>query len=77
MIQIAMSVSEIPIKIVNILECFSARILATISWCRGTRLRTLQKRPLMAQTVAMKIFRIRCVRLSMGGNGYNISEHLA
>lgn len=53
-IQTAIAISEIPIKMVNNLEWSVSKILPTISWCRGTRLSTLQKSPFAIQTVAMK-----------------------
>ena len=53
-IQIAITVSESPIKIVNNREWSFPKIVATICSCRGTRLSTLQKSPLANQTTAMK-----------------------
>jgi len=53
-IQMAITISESPIKSVSSLACSSPKILATICWCRGTMLSTLQKSPLINQTVAIK-----------------------
>lgn len=52
-IQIAITISESPIKTVNGLEYSSPKILATICSCRGTRFSTLQTGPLASQTVAI------------------------
>jgi hypothetical protein len=53
-IQIAITISESPIKIVRSREWLLAKILETICSCLGTRLRTLQKSPLTIQTKEMK-----------------------
>ena len=52
--QIAIIISESPIKMVNNLEFSSPKILATISSCLGTRFSTLQTRPFASQTKAIK-----------------------
>ena len=53
-IQTAMAISEKPIAFVNIVACSCPKITATISWCLGTRFRTLQTRPLMSQMEARR-----------------------
>jgi hypothetical protein len=53
-IQIAITNSASPINFVNKPEWASPRILDTISWCLGTKFRSLQKRPLIIQTVAIR-----------------------
>ncbi len=53
-IQIAIIISDSPIKIVKTLEYWSPKILATICSCLGTRFSTLQNRPLISQTIAIK-----------------------
>lgn len=53
-IQIAIAISETPIAFVKRPAWSMPNILATISWCRGTRFSTLQKSPLAIQTVAMR-----------------------
>ena len=53
-IQTAIPISATPIRNVRDLACSLPKILVTISWCRGTRFRTLQISPLTIQTVAMK-----------------------
>ena len=52
-IQIAIAISETPIAFVKRPACWLPNIRATISWWRGTRFSTLQKSPLVIQTVAM------------------------
>jgi hypothetical protein len=53
-IQIAIKISEIPMAIVNSLECSVCRIFDTICWCLGTRLSTLQNRPFTIQIIDMQ-----------------------
>ena len=55
-IQIAISISDNPIKmVIKFAESLSRfKMRPTILSCRGTRLSTLQKSPLAIQTVAMK-----------------------
>lgn len=57
-IQIAITVSEIPIKIVKGVEYLFPKICATIWWCLGTKLKTLQKSPFASQIAAMQYVRI-------------------
>ncbi len=53
-IQSAINISAIPMAFVNKPACAVPNIFATISWCRGTRLSSLQNRPLINQTNAMR-----------------------
>ena len=56
-IQMAIAISESPIKTVSIRACSFPKILATISWCLGTRFSTLHKRPFASQTAAIRKFK--------------------
>lgn len=58
--QMAIPISESPIRTVMDLEYSSPNILATICSCLGTRLSTLQKSPFASQTVAIRIFTTTC-----------------
>jgi hypothetical protein len=62
-IQIHMAISEIPISRVNVPECSFPMIRPTISRCLGTRLSTLQIKPLISHTNAMSHVSIWCIRL--------------
>lgn len=53
-IQTAIAISESPIALVKSSAWSLPKILATISWCRGTRFRSLQKSPFAIQIAAMK-----------------------
>jgi hypothetical protein len=56
--QIAIIISESPIKTVNNLEFSSPKMLATICSCLGTRFSTLQTSPFISQTVAIRRVRV-------------------
>lgn len=60
-IQMAIAVSASPIKSVISRECSLPKIPATICWCRGTRLSTLQNSPLANHTVAIKTVNVLCL----------------
>ena len=60
-IQIAMNISESPIKIVDNRELSLPKILETICSCRGTKFKTLHKNPFANQTAAIRYVRILCL----------------
>lgn len=57
-IQIPITISESPIKMVSSLECVIPKILSAICSCRGTRFNTLQRSPFANQMSAMQTVRI-------------------
>jgi hypothetical protein len=53
-IQIAITISDIPMAMVKNLAYSFPNMLATIWRCRGTRLSTLQNKPFASQTAAIR-----------------------
>ncbi len=62
--QIAIIISESPMRIVKGFEKPSPKIRATICSCLGTRFSTLHRSPFASQTIAMKMVNILCMFLS-------------
>lgn len=62
MIQIAIAISDKPISIVSGLALVSPSIRATISWCLGTRFKTLQINPLISHTAAISHLIAYCLK---------------